>query len=397
LSLPEQVLRTAANLHKTNVLAAEQSASIWLGDAWADAPLSEREAEHKLCAEVVARVTAKPSAAGLNAIAALRRVAPESAHALLDEAAKTLAQSYPVPPWSSAPPFEPTRAWRGVNPWDSERVLFVEYQSSDPAMIGHTMMAHVVAVAGSMVESVDLLAPDAADKWAPMQTLPGVVPMPLVAVPVADALADLARSLRDTDMVWPRHDADEFVDLRALAWARCRAYLPGWPHATQLTDNEQDELIEAFVAEAGPVDEDGSATRSLADIFITYGDGYLHARPLGWSPQAVGMFLADWLPRKAVLDAAERAALPEALRRWLLFALSRRNVAPEWIEPVVAAVDEFLPEFTEAFDDEASWGPAKQIAAELEARGIALTDRAEVESAVRRLNAERLARHLADS
>ena len=50
------------------------------------------------------------------------------------------------------------------------------------------------------------------------------------------------------------------------------------------------------------------------------------------------MFLADWVPRKVALDAEQRTGLPETLRRWLRFALQRRGVAPEWIEPVVAEV-----------------------------------------------------------
>jgi hypothetical protein len=82
------------------------------------------------------------------------------------------------------------------------------------------------------------------------------------------------------------------------------------------------------------------------------------------------------------------------LRRWLEFALRRRGVDPEWITPVVEAVDHYLPEFTEAFDDTTAWGPAKQIAAELAARGVDLSDQEAVDDAVHALNAERLARYL---
>jgi hypothetical protein len=138
------------------------------------------------------------------------------------------------------------------------------------------------------------------------------------------------------------------------------------------------------------------AVRSLAEMFLDYGDGYLHAKPLGWSPDTVAMFLGDWLPRKAILDAGQREALPAALRRWLRFALQRRDVDPQWIEPVVAAVDEYLPMFTDAFDDERSWGPAKQIVAELTARGVDVTDPAAVDTAIGELNAEKLARRLTD-
>jgi hypothetical protein len=45
-------------------------------------------------------------------------------------------------------------------------------------------------------------------------------------------------------------------------------------------------------------------------------------------------------------------------------------------------------------DDESSWGPAKQIAAELTARGIDVTDKAAVDAVISELNATRLARRL---
>jgi hypothetical protein len=83
------------------------------------------------------------------------------------------------------------------------------------------------------------------------------------------------------------------------------------------------------------------------------------------------------------------------LRRWIRYALKRCAVDLEWIGPVVEAVDTFLPAFEEAFGDTA-WGPAKQIAADLAARGIDLADSEAVEDAMRGLNDERLARYLTE-
>jgi hypothetical protein len=59
---------------------------------------------------------------------------------------------------------------------------------------------------------------------------------------------------------------------------------------------------------------------------------------------------------------------------------------------VVAEVYASLPEFEEAFDDESSWGPAEAVAAELAKRDVDLTDRDAVGDAIRRFNAEQLAR-----
>ncbi|MFC7550721.1 hypothetical protein [Plantactinospora sp. GCM10030261] len=231
--------------------------------------------------------------------------------------------------------------------------------------------------------------------------------MPVAEVPVPQVLADLAGALRTTDMYWPRHDDEDYVEVRALAWSRCREYLPDWPDAPELPEQQRQELIYAFVAEAYPPgaagadvpgdgDVDPEVVRSLAHIFVDYGHGYITPGLLSWSPGSVALFLGDWLPRKTLLDDAQREVLPEALRRWVRFALDRREVDAAWIEPVVAAVDTHLPEFLAAANDESAWGPAKQIAAELTARGIDLTDKAAVNAVIGKLNAARLARSLTE-
>ncbi|MCW3844891.1 hypothetical protein ONA70_32935, partial [Micromonospora yasonensis] len=81
-------------------------------------------------------------------------------------------------------------------------------------------------------------------------------------------------------------------------------------------------------------DVDRKVVRSLADIFVDYGRGYITPGLLAWSPGWVALFLGDWLPRKAFLDDAQREVLPEAFRRWLRFALHRREADAEWVEPV---------------------------------------------------------------
>ena len=277
--------------------------------------------------------------------------------------------------------------------WQSQRVLFVEYAAGEGEP--HTLMAQVSEVGGTIAEKLAVLQADAAQHFARLPDDLGEPPMPLVEVPVEEVLADLAGVLRHTDMLWPRHDDEDFVEVRALAWERCRSYLPEWPEFESLPAARRQELIDEFVAELDGLNE--TVARSLADLFLDYGDGYIPAGALAWSPGWVAVFLTDWLPRKAVLDAEQRVALPETLRRWLRFVLVRRGVEAGWIDPVVAAVEECLPDFVEAFDDEASWGPAKQIAAALAARGVDLTDRAAVEQAVSAYNAERLARGLIES
>lgn len=374
-----------------NVLDAERWVSEWLGRAWLDAPLGERQPEHLLGMGVVGRVCTRPSVSGTVAVAALRRVMPESDHAMLDGTLEILAESQSLPVWRDAPGWTPVRAWSAVDVWDSERLVFVDYDVPVP----HTLMAQIGTVGGVLVETLGVLSPAAAVAWADGRD-PALVPMPLTERPVDEVLAELADALRTTDLTWPRQEDPDYVAVRALAWSRCRANLPPLTDSGRepMTEQQRRDVVAEFLAADDGADE--AVTRSLAELFLDYGDGYITAGPLCWSPGTVSLFLADWLPRKAVLSVEQRAGLGEALRRWVRFALERRDVPAEWIMPVVEAVDEWLPEFEEAFDRDSSWGPAKQIAAELAGRGVDLTDRDQVGRAVRELNAERLARLMLD-
>jgi len=333
------------------------------------------------------------------ALAALRRLAPPSVHGPLDQALTELVQRYPAPAWLTASPPRATAAWRAVDVWDSERVLFVEYPDGPRP---HTLLALVSTVGGVLVDKLALLEPGAAARWEQLRD-PDDVPMPLQPAAVDDVLAELADALQHTDITWPRTDDDDVVDLRALAWSRCRDQLPPFADLDALTAAEEaartelEARVEEFVGlQPAPVGVPQDVVRSLAELFGDYGLGYISAGPLAWSPMQVMLFLTDWLPRKAVLDAAQREHLAPVLKAWLRFALTGRGVAETWIAPVLAAVDEHHAEFAEAFDDTAAWGPAKHLMAELAAQGVDLTDREAVEQGLREANARRLARMLSD-
>jgi hypothetical protein len=370
-------------------LDAEHLASAWLGEAWVAAGLGERDPEARLILAVATRASRTPTPAALAAICALRLVAPASEHRLLDETVDVLQATVGSrPAWTEEPPPTAARAWRGADPWDSQRVLMVEYAGQKP----HTLLADILLAGGNHVLDLELLEPDAASTWASAQT---EAPMPLTAQPVEDVLGELADSLRQTDMTWPRQDEASYVELRMLAAARCAAVPVPQREWEPIPDEERSRLIDDFVAASGLPDDD--VTRSMADLCVDYGDGYIVSGVLAWSPLSVELFLGDWVPRKVALDAEQRAALPDVLRAWVRFALERRGVAPQWIEPAVAAVDEHEREFRERFDDERAWGPAKTIATALQERGIDLTDREAVDDAIRAYNAEQLARRLIDS
>jgi hypothetical protein len=391
--LADVVLRDARRLSGVDdALTAEIWASGWLGRAWLDAGLGEREAEQLLCTQVCERARAVSSPTGLAAVAALARVAPATASQMMAQTINLLTQTQPPPPWQ--PPgrvwnWVAVAAWQAVDVWDSERVLFIDYDAPQP----HTLMAHIQRAGGIQVGKLAILQPGAATGWEQLRD-ESDVPMSLTAEPVADVLAELADALRATDMTWPRNNDDDFVDNRALAWSRCREHLPDLPEPAELTDTERERLLDRFTTISDNVGNDAEVVRLLAELFLDYGEGYIISGPLSWSPDQVMLLLTDWLPRKAILDADQRAALPDVLRRWITFALTERGIDPRWITPVLDAVNTHLPQFRAAFDDNTAWGPAKQIATALTERGIDLTNRQAVKDAIRALNAERLAQRL---
>ncbi|MGH8921653.1 MAG: hypothetical protein ACRD0H_25510, partial [Actinomycetes bacterium] len=225
-------------------LAAELWASDWLGQAWINATLGEREPEHGLCMQVCGRAATTPTPHGLAAVAALARVAPATEAPMLTGTIDILAETQPPPPWQlTVGPTEwtPVTASRAVDVWDSEHVLFLDYHGPHP----HTLMAQIDRTGGVLVDKLAVLQPGAAAHWEQLHD-EQQVPMPITAQPVAEVLAELADALRTTDMTWPRNDDEDFVAHRALAWTRCRDHLPDWPEHSELPDTERDHLIQQF-------------------------------------------------------------------------------------------------------------------------------------------------------
>jgi hypothetical protein len=372
----DRVLQEArALVGERDRLIAEVRASTWLGRAWAAAGVTARDAEGALIRSVVGRSRSRPSAHGMAAAQALLLVAAPEDRPVLGELSGWLAADFPAPPFAAAPAPEPAQAWIGTDPWGSADLLLVEYAKPEP----HSLLAHVMHPGGTVVIGLKVLGPGAADQWDELIDQ-RTVPMPLRSVPPAEVLAALSHALRSTDMTWPRQTDPDYVELRALGHARCSHAKLEFPDWQPISEEDRAALIDDFVATAEVSGDD--VTRSVADLLVDYGD--------------VELFLTDWLPRKTVLDAEQRRAIPDVTRAWVGFALARRGLDQRWVDQATAAVDEHAEAFAAAYDDQSAWGPAKQITLALQERGIDLTDKDAVELAVRQYNAEQLARRLRD-
>jgi hypothetical protein len=80
-----------------------------------------------------------------------------------------------------------------------------------------------------------------------------------------------------------------------------------------------------------------------------------------------------------ILEPSEIEVLPEVLRRFVRFAAGRKGLAEADFGETLEAVDQFTPDFVDGMADDDAAGPGKEIARELLASGIDLSDAAAIE------------------
>ena len=221
---------------------------------------------------------------------------------------------------------------------------------------------------------------------------PAVSGLPIRALS-EESIADvLGRGIEMFDVYLDPPVTDEVRRLMPLLRARLRLLpAPRSIEPRRVPDRERRRLVREFSAspEAGATggsrsraSDPGGTTRrtatDLARLFVDFACDYGAGDPLRWSPIAVEILLADWLPRKAFLEADEIEALPEVLRRFVRFSAQRKGLSDEVIAETFEAIDRFAPDFSEGMADTERAGPAKQLVLEMHASGIDMTDEAAV-------------------
>lgn len=164
-----------------------------------------------------------------------------------------------------------------------------------------------------------------------------------------------------TDMMWEPDVGEDFREFRALALARCRC-LPEPSGAVtpppQVTEAERAAIVEEFLASPHAAGLAGEAARTCARLVVDYGADRDRGRPLRASPARAETFLLWWLPREAVLEESERAAMPAVVAAWMRWAGERAGLDAE----VLAELDEVCAgagaTFGETYDDLASAAPS---------------------------------------
>jgi hypothetical protein len=170
---------------------------------------------------------------------------------------------------------------------------------------------------------------------------------------------------------------------RALAAARL-ALLPGTaapPSAEprELTGAEREQVVRDFLSspEAGrsgldriTADEELASLHFCLSLIMDHAASLPDADPLRWSPAVAGLFLLDWVHRRAVLDMDDAAMLPRVVRAWSAYASRRRGLPAAAAEQTQTVVDEMVPEFARLYATGERRSPATAAVAQLISEGV---------------------------
>ena len=145
-----------------------------------------------------------------------------------------------------------------------------------------------------------------------------------------------------------------------------------------LSAAERTDLVRRFLAapEAARFGLDAVDGPELASLHFCLGLLLDHsatfpdADPMRWSPAVSGLFLLDWVHRRAVLDMDDAAMLPRVLRAWARYASRQRGLPEAAATHTDEAIEEMVPEFARLYSTGERRSPATAAVAQLMADGV---------------------------
>jgi hypothetical protein len=145
-----------------------------------------------------------------------------------------------------------------------------------------------------------------------------------------------------------------------------------------LSAQQREVLIREFLAsaEATRFGLDTASDDELASLHFCLSLVLDHAAslpdpdPLRWSPAVAGLFLLDWVHRRAVLDMDDAAMLPKVVRGWSAYATRKRGLPAAAAEQTDSVVEEMIPEFARLYATGERRSPATAAVAQLISEGV---------------------------
>jgi len=194
---------------------------------------------------------------------------------------------------------------------------------------------------------------------------------------------EVSRHLAITDELGSLPSEGSLATDRALVGARL-AVLPApalamvAPEPEPLSAEERTTLVRDFLAtsEATRFGLDLTGEADLASLHfclslvLDHSASLLDPDPMRWSPAVAGLFLLDWVHRRAVLDIDDAAMLPRVVRGWAAYAGRRRGLPQPAMDQTDTTIEEMIPEFVRLYTTGERRSPATAAVAQLIADGV---------------------------
>ncbi len=194
------------------------------------------------------------------------------------------------------------------------------------------------------------------------------------------ARGEVDRHLEITDGLGDLPADGSLATDRALAAARL-ALLPAAtmpaltePPTLPATVQSRDFLDSPEAARFGldriTADDELASLHFCVSLILDHAASLPSADPLRWSPAVAGLFLLDWVHRRAVLDMDDAAMLPRVARAWSAYATRRRGLPDAAIAQTDQMVEEMIPEFARLYATGERRSPATAAVAQLISEGV---------------------------
>jgi hypothetical protein len=170
---------------------------------------------------------------------------------------------------------------------------------------------------------------------------------------------------------------------RALATARLAllptAKVPPLAEPPELSGPDRELLLRDFLASPEAArftlgelsgDDELASLHFCLSLLLDHAASLPEPNPLRWSPAVAGLFLLDWVHRRAVLDMDDAAMLPRVTRAWSAYATRKRGLPTAAAEQTDTVVEEMIPEFARLYATGEKRSPATAAVAQLISEGV---------------------------
>jgi hypothetical protein len=184
-------------------------------------------------------------------------------------------------------------------------------------------------------------------------------------ITLADARARVAEAVQTGAITFPPFETDTWPASRPLTeWLLRLLPEGGTGHVRpNWTKAAKKKLANRFFGSqfGRPLDDVGH--RDLLNEFLWFGTDYGPGDPLRWSPVAVEILLADWIPRKLMASPEYLSHAPALLSAFIRFCHDERGIRPALTHETLAAVDQYEPEYQRVIRSPRPQGPMALLAA----------------------------------